>query len=216
MNISDNLKLAIKNKLESKDHFFKYILTPSIEDLESAQSIYEAREDGISIYSFGDTSDKVVITPAHLGYKYSYTAKDGVWGDSDYDSDLEEEEVNKKMFYLAKEIINLGYKVWMVDDNIDGRGYLNAVVLDDIKDKPETFEDTMECSRMNFLFTRYFFVLFVFTSNFKKDFEKYIDGSGSNLKKEKKEDIMSSVTYFDPKKFPYYYNYFCLIKLIYI
>lgn len=175
MSVSDRLKKAIQSKLESNDPIFYHYLTPSFDEFEAAQAIYEAREYGISIRAFGDTKDKVVITPKNLGFYYSYTPREGIWGDSDYNWD-DLENANKEMFYLAQEIIKLGFKVWMVSDDMDGRGYIDTAILDvdDLGDKP--YEESMKNSkRLNYLFNNYFFVLFVFTYDFEKDFKKYIE-----------------------------------------
>ena len=68
---SQLLQRICANKVASKDPNHPYVLTPA-KDYCWNDAIEEARDRGISIKTFGDTADKIVLHPGHLGYEFNY------------------------------------------------------------------------------------------------------------------------------------------------
>lgn len=76
------VKKCFTNKLASNDTYNHYALTPDENDEGWRSAIVEARGYGIPIASFGDTRDKLVLHPGHLGYNFDYYWGNGSWSDS--------------------------------------------------------------------------------------------------------------------------------------
>jgi len=126
---TDFVKNILKNKNDANDYINRFAITPEIDDYGWYDAIYEARECGIPHASFGDTSDKKVITPYHLGYthfeyhwSHSWTSQP-CWVDADADEVI---KANKELIEFATILNHNGYKVYIVHPSGCGKGYLST------------------------------------------------------------------------------------------
>jgi hypothetical protein len=123
----------IKGKLEAGDVMNSYSITA---DYGWGDAVMEARERGVPIASFGDTSDKRVFHAGHLGYyKFDYYWGRGSWG-SDYcwENATKEEDlikgVNADLLEMAKKFKEYGHKVKICFPSGNGKGYLSTIIID--------------------------------------------------------------------------------------
>jgi hypothetical protein len=128
------LAWILKGKAEAKDPVFKYSITPDSDDGGWYDAVQEARDHGIPIASFGDTSDKQVLHPGHLGYKFDYFWGREFWSSSSCWDDEEAREKDKQkahiaLFKIAHILHKQGKKVWIVLPNGNDKGYLSTFVL---------------------------------------------------------------------------------------
>lgn len=134
----------LKGKLEAKDKYYPYSLTPDGDEFDDA--VYEARDHGIPIASFGDTKDKMVFHPGHLGYTFKYYWGNESWGDNScWDDETPEEkinEVNKSLFAIVPYFNH--HEVKLCDVGGSCKGYLSTNVYD--SDEFRTFEAFSENS----------------------------------------------------------------------
>ena len=156
---------GILARIRVGEKFNRYNVTPPAYDFYGA--VEEARGFGIPIASFGNTRDKIVIHPGHLGYNFNYFWGQGHWAsascwDVSQDSETEERQNDASRFldalalYLQKE---RRMKVWRVWPSGNDKGHLSTrickgAVLD--KDDKDLQCDTEK-------------VLFVFLQNPLKD-----------------------------------------------
>ena len=105
--MKDKLKKLFKNKLKSEDKINEYDTTPSANEGWN-NAVKEAKGYGIPISSFGDTEDKMVFHPGHLGYDFNYH-----WGEEKWtNEDCWEEHVDKETKIKAlKELLELGIEL---------------------------------------------------------------------------------------------------------
>ena len=91
----------------------------------------EERGHGVPIAAFGDTLDKVVLHPGHLGYKFNYIWGAGKWYGECWDVGVKDEEkrkANEQLWDVAQVLVELGYEVWLVLPFGDMKGYLSTVI----------------------------------------------------------------------------------------
>ncbi len=139
------LKEVCQSKIKSNDRRCCYCITPNDGWYDAVD---EARGHGISIKCFGDTLDKVVIHPGHMGYKFDYHWGKGEWTSQScweitirtydkYDDmqvtyeTVDSEIINKANFELVKfgtYLVSLGYCVWFVNISGDGKGHLSTTI----------------------------------------------------------------------------------------
>jgi hypothetical protein len=151
------------NKKESNDKIHSNTITPNLDDFNNISTIYEARGYGESIKVFGDTKDKIVITPKHAGYDYNYVMKDGdSWG-SDFVGYDNIDMINEHMFNIGIELSET-YKVWMVGDSITCKGYSSSYAVDLSEYTTYSYDEFLEESEeyIKHTFDVNFAILFVF------------------------------------------------------
>ncbi len=129
--ISELLQRICTNKVARNDPVYRWNLTP---DEGWCDTVEEARERGISIKAFGDTHDKIVLHPGHLGYKFNYFWGQGTWSkrrcwDKDVKSD-DREKANNELWVLARELTELKYVVWIVLPSGNEKGYLSTYIFE--------------------------------------------------------------------------------------
>jgi hypothetical protein len=131
--ISDLLKEICTGKVKAKDNFEKCCLTDANNGAWN-DAIKEARGSGVSIKSFCDTQDKVVLHPGHLGYDFDYYWGRSYWSREDcWDinvNNIKREEANNKLWILMKELTQLQYEVWVVFPSGCDKGYLSTYLFD--------------------------------------------------------------------------------------
>jgi len=125
----NRLAEIFENKQNSCNDKNIYYITP--DNFKWQADIYEARGHGHPIACYGDTSDKFVLTPQHLGYNtFSYSSKE--WGIQGWDSDTNSELIekgNKEIYEIGLELAKK-YKVWLVSVNITYKGYTSNTILE--------------------------------------------------------------------------------------
>lgn len=126
---SDLLKRICVGKIKAKDDVAQYTIThPNNGDWYDA--IEEARGRGVSIKAFGDTSDKVVLHPGHLGHEFDYFWGAGHWSSTNcWDEDADKEKAHNELWAVAKELVELKYVVWIVLPSGNSKGYLSTKIL---------------------------------------------------------------------------------------
>lgn len=70
--MSQLLKQICAGKIQARDDYSKYVSTPDHDDSDWGDAVQEARCRGVPIAAFGDTKDKTVLHPGHLGYNFTY------------------------------------------------------------------------------------------------------------------------------------------------
>jgi hypothetical protein len=100
------LKQILKNKIKSNYKIYKYTITPSYEDFQTFEAIYETRLHGVPINCLYDTSDKIVLNINNI-----------------YNNNLLTSEKNNILIIIGKELNKLKYKVWLIDNKIYDKGY---------------------------------------------------------------------------------------------
>lgn len=142
------LKKICQGKQKAKDRCYKYNITPDVDDENWCDAIFEARDRGIPIASFGDTRDKTVLHAGHFGYNFDYFWGRGTWGDScwtysvkktkKYESDTSEEDCfdvddetiikgTNELVAVGKHLLTLGLQVWIVNVSGSGKGHLSTI-----------------------------------------------------------------------------------------
>jgi hypothetical protein len=159
--MSSLLNHIIRCKEEGEDKLHEYSVTPGADDPGWDDAVEEGRGHGIPIASFGDTMDKVVLHPGHLGYKFDYFWGRDFWSsDSCWDEETSERDLaksNKALWQIARELHELKYQVWIVLPSGNGKGYLSTRVLESSEwMKYESLDELMD------EFHRTDVVLFVF------------------------------------------------------
>lgn len=150
------LQKILAGKLRSGDERDEdAILKCDIDKFVLHDAIKEARGRGISINCYGDTCNKIVLTPAHLEHDYNYTLNE-TWGDITYDIP-NEKEVCDQMYTIGLELSKT-YTVWAVWPDVCGKGYVGTRALK-LKDSSNLYNGI--------------FVLFVFTKDNIQDMIKY-------------------------------------------
>jgi hypothetical protein len=132
--MSSLLNHIIRCKEEGEDKLHEYSVTPRADDPGWDDAVEDGRGHGIPIASFGDTMDKVVLHPGHLGYKFDYFWGRGHWSsESCWDKEASERDVvksNKALWRIAHELRELKYFVWIVLPSGNDKGYLSTRVLE--------------------------------------------------------------------------------------
>lgn len=124
---------VIQNKLAANDKFYKYSITP--EPLDGwFDAVEEARGYGIPISSFGDTSDKIVITPTHFTEKdvFNYSWGRGFWTNERCWSRKISDEERMKVYNKMSEFINICnkyYDIGILDVSGSEKGYLSSTLV---------------------------------------------------------------------------------------
>jgi len=134
---SPALRRALANKAYADDRFYKYTITV-MDDLEGGWIEEAPGEGGVPYRCFGDTSDKIVITPFHLDYQdFTYPMSRGGWGICSYNADALE-AMNRKIFSLGREFnARHGFEVAFLFPGIDMKGHNDSeVVYPDFYDTP--------------------------------------------------------------------------------
>lgn len=140
----DILKI-FHGKINSNDPFYQYNITPGIDDGWYG-AIFEARGYGIPIASFGDTSDKLVFHPGHLGYNFDYAWGNGSWTDrSCWNKKVDKtiiSEANSRIFNIAK-LLCKKYKVHLVNVSGTCKGYLSTQLFEskNLEDNYDVFKE---------------------------------------------------------------------------
>lgn len=155
-----NINDIFEHKLNTTTRSYPYDHTPHLLEYWNG-TLQEAQGHGISISSFGDTSDKIVLHPGHLGYIYNYYWGDGYWGDTSC-WNLTSEDI---IYKANQELYNLGlnlnktYTVWLFHPSGSSQGHLHSFYYDFHK-LPNSYDE--------FIQSRYYcddFVLFIFGLN---------------------------------------------------
>ena len=92
-------------------------------------AIKEARGYGTSCQLFGDTRDKFVVHPGHLGCKeFTYRFENDSWGECYHVSASFETMVamNERLWSVGCAFRTLGFEVYIIGISCDGKGYLNV------------------------------------------------------------------------------------------
>ena len=158
--MNDNFfeRKILLGKLNADDIQYPYFVTPPIDDDGWTEAVEEARGYGISIASFGDTSDKIVLHPGHLGYKFNYYWGNGSWGDSPcfYEEDIDIIfEANNILISIGIGLIQKGYRIEFCSPSGTVKGYLSTKFFD------FTIDDLDNLDELNVDFSKDF-VLFVY------------------------------------------------------
>lgn len=131
--MSHLLRQICQGKRNAGDNYSKYVSTPDHDDSDWNDAVQEARCRGVPIAAFGDTKDKTVLHPGHLGYNFTYHWGNGTWTSQtcwDYDDTDKDERKkgNDELTEIGKELIRLGYTVWVAQISGSGKGYLSTEV----------------------------------------------------------------------------------------
>ena len=133
--MSELLTQICAGKRRSNDNLNRYIFTPHYNNDGWHNPVSEPQELGFFIKALGDTRDKIVLHPGHLGYDFNYH-----WGRDPTDLYTEEQcwdnkvNTNIKMkgdmelTEIGIEIINLGYEVWVAQVKASCQGRLRTKV----------------------------------------------------------------------------------------
>ena len=121
---------CLKRKEEDEYPLNKYLYTP--DDYEW-DDVLEARERGIPIGCFGDTSDKFVIDIYHLGYPYN-----NVWAKRSWCNTyvcwkkIPKEHMIKAIYHLIEMgiILSKNFKVKLYLNDGNCKGYTSIFVID--------------------------------------------------------------------------------------
>src|SRR5581483_7227693 len=122
-----------KGKIQAHDDYNKYSLTPDHDDEDWHDAVKEARGRGIPIAAFGDTKDKIVLHPGHLGYDFTYHwgrgdwTSEGCWDHNSHNKDTIN-KINDELREIGNKLINLGYVVWIAHISGSCKGYLSTNV----------------------------------------------------------------------------------------
>ena len=134
-------------KLKSGDERDLYSKTPHPYSFEWQNTIKEARGGGIKVAAFGDTKDKLVLHPGHLGYPFDYSWGRGMWGGDCWDATREQiSEANARIFDIAKKLSE-HYSTYLVNVSGTGKGYLSTELFDATL-ADTTFEEFAEKKRI--------------------------------------------------------------------
>ena len=134
----------LTGKIKADDKINRYSITPQADDYGWGDAIEEGRGYGIPIASFGDTSDKIVLHPGHLGYNFNYFWGKGSWGSGDcfYDIDYEKKlQANNELASVGQYLIKMGYKVNVCSPSGSEKGYLSTELMEieDIENNDNDF-----------------------------------------------------------------------------
>ena len=103
-----SISTLFKSKLRSNDIMYKYTLTTDEKDDGWIDAVEEVCHRGISIKSFGDTSDKYVFHPGHLGYDFYYFWGKGQWSNKTCWSNKVPDEICtealEKLYIIGQEL----------------------------------------------------------------------------------------------------------------
>jgi hypothetical protein len=155
------LKTVLKNKFDSDDNIEPYCITPEINDYIWTSNIKGTKHNktGIPIECYGDTKDKIVLTPAHLGAPFTYWFERKKCNDVFWDKKClinVIDKYNEKLLNIGYELVEKGYIVWLCNIHDLGKGNITSLLYDLTKTKLSYNDfqlDSVDC------------VLFVFISN---------------------------------------------------
>lgn len=124
------------------------VVTPNLNDPGWNDAVLEARDRGVPIAAFGDTADKIVIHPGHLGYGgFDYFWGHGHWSRescwfTDSKSSIDEgngqidhrvlanrrdtaTHANQRLYHIGQLLAGV-VRVWMVHPSGNNKGYLSC------------------------------------------------------------------------------------------
>jgi len=132
----DFLKICLKRQKKDNYPRYKRVLTPGIDEWEG--DIEEARGHGESIKCCGNTNDKYVLDPSHLGYAYDNIWAKGSWGEDACWKDIKDDVIARK---AVDELVSLGRlmvaaKVHLFVCSGNNKGHTSVKVFD-LKNTPE-------------------------------------------------------------------------------
>ena len=160
---SEKIKKVLENKKNSDYNRIDCMVT----NMETfGNDVYEARgkEYDTRIGCYSDTSDKLVITPEHLGYKFYYPPFNESWGgDCVERKDYEKiPQMNRDIFEIGKEL-SKNHNVYVVFYSLNEKGYSGTESFE-IDEMPETYDDCLKTRPYDYYYDRDYngSVLFVF------------------------------------------------------
>ncbi len=110
--------------------FEAHVVVGNMRDYDWYDAVLEARDHGVPIALFGNTRDKIVITPRHLGHhKFAYTWGTGQWtSESCWPEWVSEEKriaVNRHLLHMG-EVLSKFHNVYLVRVSGNEKGYLST------------------------------------------------------------------------------------------
>ena len=133
LTVEQLLKKICQGKEEAGDEYYKYNITPDIDDGGWHDNFLRESGNGLPVGCFGDTPDKIVLHPGHLDYDFDYKWGRGSW--CDYCWYTEDRETIIKgtniLITVGKYLLTLGYVVWIVNvsDNVKDHSLPDLTLL---------------------------------------------------------------------------------------